>query len=248
MKLKYFSCTLLSLIVGVSALLAQTSSPKYRVFMDIAHNQVFWNDPASMEGKDANQVERVKYMTDQIMKTASSLNAELMYLREKIEPEHLATCDLLFIHMPSTKYSPAEVEVITQYVQKGGSLFLVMDVDSWSTLEQTNVNDLIKPFDIQFKTQSPDTQAGGYTKAGVITPEALKISYHGGRIVQGGTPFCFNKQTEDYPFGTFKRLDNGGKVIVMGDGMVSLYMTSWQGVDDYQCGEFMHDVFQWLLE
>jgi len=40
---------------------------------------------------------------------------------------------------------------------------------------------------------------------------------------------------------------NGGRVIVMGDGMVSLYMTSWKGVDDYQCAEFMHDVFRWLL-
>ena len=25
----------------------------------------------------------------------------------------------------------------------------------------------------------------------------------------------------------------------MGDGMVSLYMTSWEGVQDYQCQEFM---------
>lgn len=26
-----------------------------------------------------------------------------------------------------------------------------------------------------------------------------------------------------------------------------LYMTSWQGVNDYQCSEFMNDVFKWLL-
>ena len=34
---------------------------------------------------------------------------------------------------------------------------------------------------------------------------------------------------------------------VMGDGMVSLYMTSWEGVQDYQRQEFMQDVFRWLL-
>jgi hypothetical protein len=62
-----------------------------------------------------------------------------------------------------------------------------------------------------------------------------------------GTPFCFNSQNMDYPFGAFKNVKNGGRVIVMGDGMVSLYMTSWKGVDDYQCAEFMHDVFRWLL-
>ena len=26
-----------------------------------------------------------------------------------------------------------------------------------------------------------------------------------------------------HPFGTFKEVENGGKVVVMGDGMVSLY-------------------------
>ena len=40
----------------------------------------------------------------------------------------------------------------------------------------------------------------------------------------------------------------GGKVIVMGDGMVSQYMTSWEGFQDYQCQEFMQDVFRWLLK
>jgi hypothetical protein len=41
---------------------------------------------------------------------------------------------------------------------------------------------------------------------------------------------------------------NGGKIIVMGDGMVSLYMTSWQGVQDYQCQAFMQAAFRWLLK
>lgn len=216
--------------------------------MDIAHNQIFWNDPANMEGQDASQVERVKYMTSEFEKNAASLNAGLVYLKEEIKPDHLVDCDLLFIHTPSAKYSPAEIEAITQYLRNGGALFLVMDVDYWSTLEQTHVNEIIRPFDIQFGGQSPDTLSGGYTKADLITGEALKIPYHGGRIVEGGTPFCFSKQSEAYPFGTFTTLENGGKIVVMGEGMVSLYMTSWQGVHDYQCGEFMQDVFQWLLE
>ena len=29
--------------------------------------------------------------------------------------------------------------------------------------------------------------------------------------------------------------------------MVSLHMTSREGVQDYQCQEFMQDVFRWLL-
>ena len=123
-----------------------------------------------------------------------------------------------------------------------------MDQDMWSTLEQTNVNELIRPFGMQFGAESADSLAGGHTKAGPVTDKRLKISYHGARTVTGGTPFCFNDRSDAYPFGAFKEVGNGGKIIVMGDGMVSLYMTSWEGVQDYQCQEFMQDVFRWLLK
>lgn len=223
---------------------SQTSSLR-KIYIDIAHGQKFWNDPAAMD--QSGDIERVKYMTAQFLTTASSVNAELKYLRSEIKPENLSDCDLLFIHIPSKKYNPGEVEAVTQYLKNGGSLFLAMEVDYWSTLTDANVNDIIKPFNIQFGGQSPDSLSGGYTKAELITSKPLKISYHSGRSIRGGTPFCFNNQNEEYPFGTFKTLDNGGKLIVMGDGMVSLYMTSWQGVNDYQCSEFMHDTFNWLL-
>lgn len=214
--------------------------------MDIAHGQKFWDDPSDMKGQDENWVNRVRYMTDQFLKTASSVNAELLYLKNEIKSEDLSNCDLLFIHIPSKQYVPDEVSAITNYLKNGGSLFLVMDEDFWSTLKDANVNDIIKPFDIQFGEQSPDTTLGGITKAGLITEKPLKITYYGGRIITGGTPFCFNKNGE-YPFGVYKGLKNGGKMIVIGDGMTSLYMTSWKGVSGFQCSEFMHDAFKWLL-
>lgn len=239
--------TMLLILGNQKPTMAQPSSHKKLILIDIAHNQKFWNDPASMKGKDSNQIERVKYMTNELNKTASSLDAGLGYITKEIKPELLRNCDLLFIHIPSSKFGKDEVDAITQYLQKGGSLFLVMDEDYWSTLQQTNVNELIKPFGMKFEGQSPDTINGGYTKAGIITNKALKITYSGGRIIEGGTPFCFNNQTSDYAFGVFTTLKNGGRIIVMGDGMVSLYMTGWKGVNDYQCSEFMHDAFNWLL-
>jgi hypothetical protein len=108
---------------------------------------------------------------------------------------------------------------------------------------QTNVNDLIRPFGIQFGSESPDSQSGGHTNAGLITDKRLKISYHGARTVTGGTPFCFNDRSDVHPFGTFMQVKNGGRIIVMGDGMVSLYMTGWEGVQDYQCQKFMQAAF-----
>jgi len=216
--------------------------------MDVAHEQKFWHDPADMAGMDVKMIERVKYMTAELTKTATAVNASLSYLEKEITPKDVDGCDLVFIHIPSARYTPGEVSAISSRISKGGSLFLVLDQDMWSTLDQTNVNDLIRPFGIQFGGESPDSQAGGHTKAGLLTDKGLKISYHGARTVTGGTPFAFNDRSDANPFGTFKEVGNGGKVVVMGDGMTSLYMTSWEGVNDYQCQEFMQAVFRWLLK
>ncbi|NBA84906.1 hypothetical protein GVN16_04005 [Emticicia sp. CRIBPO] len=216
------------------------------ILMDISHGQRFWNDPSKMEASN-DQLPRVKAMTEELSKTGKSVNAKLAYTQGPIDDAQLKNADVLFIHIPTLQYAPGEVKAIRNYLEKGGSLFIVTEVDYWATLQQTNVNDLLEPFGIQYKGTIPDSLIGGYTKAGVITPKPLKISYHEGRIVEGGTPFCFGVQSEKYPFGVYKELKGGGRIIAMGEGMVSLYMTSWQGVNDYQCSEFMHDVFRWLL-
>jgi hypothetical protein len=236
---------LFSLSAGLCAHAQTATAAKNRVCMDVAHQQKFWGDPADVDEK---RVARVKYMTGEMLKTAAAVDASISYLKNEVNPKDLAGCDLLFVHIPSAKYTPGEVGAITKYITGGGSLFLVMDQDMWSTLDQTNVNDLIRPSGIQFGGESPDSQAGGHTNAGPITGKRLKISYHGARTVTGGTPFSFNDRSDAHPFGAFKEVENGGKIVVMGDGMVSLYMTSWEGVQDYQCQEFMQDVFKGLLK
>jgi hypothetical protein len=249
--LKHFGNTLLVLLalVQTSMLLAQPLAPNKKILVDIAHGQKFWNDPSRMAGADIEVVERIKYMTAELQKNASSLNAEIGYVSKSITSEDLKNCDLLFIHIPSSKFSRAEATAIQQYVKNGGALFIVAEVDYWATLEQTNVNDIVKPFDILFKNDNPDGESsGGYSMPGVVTEKRFSIPYHGARIVEGGTPFCFSNKTEENPFGIYKEVNGGGKIIAMGDGMVSLYMTKWKDVDNYQCSEFMHDAFAWLLK
>jgi hypothetical protein len=229
-------------------LTAQSKGKKKQILIDIAHGQKFWNDPADMAGADTAFVSRIKYMTRSITKNAADQNAEIAYQKTPITSESLAKCDLLFIHIPSKKFEAGEVEAIQKYVKKGGSLFLVMEVDYWATLAQVNVNDILNPFGIVFKSDSPDQTSGGHSNPGVVTDSKLSIPYHGARLVEGGTPFCYSNTTPENPFGVYKEVKNGGRIIAMGDGMVSLYMTSWQGVNDYQCSSFMNDSFGWLLK
>ncbi|MEO8475145.1 MAG: hypothetical protein ABI477_23280 [Chryseolinea sp.] len=244
--MNYMFLSLMLFISGQYQSIAQSVKAKKHVLVDIAHGEKFWNDPSKMSGMDPNVIERVKYMTTEITKSANSVNADIGYVIKKITATDLASCNLLFIHIPSTTYSADEAKAINEYVQKGGALFIVMDADYWSTLTGTNANAIVAPMGITFAGDSPDSKAGGHTTPTEITDKRLKVTYHGARMLSGGTPFCFNDETEQ-AFGVYKKVGKG-KVIAMGDGMISLYMTEWQGVKDYQCSEFMHESFAWLLK
>jgi hypothetical protein len=222
---------------------------KKNIAVDVGHGQKFYSDPADATSSNLVPAQRLTYMTGELSKNAAAANAVLTYQKSALVPEALAKCDLLFIHVPSSKYTDEEVAAINEYVNSGGSLFVVMEVDYWATHDQTNVNDLLKSFGIAFKSDNPDTQtSGGHSTPGKIVKSKLAIPYHGARLVEGGTPFAFSDKTDENPFGVYKEVAGGGKIVAMGDGMVSLYMTSWEGVNDYQCAPFMADVVKWLLE
>lgn len=244
-----FGCMMLALLITSNKhLFAQARTSTQRILVDVSHGQKFWNDPALMTGQDSSMVERINYMCGELVKNATSLKASVNFLNDKITPRTLTKSDVLFIHIPSSKYEADEVKAIQQFIEEGGSLFLVMDADYWSTLEQTNVNDILRPFNIQFGGNSALSLTGGHSKTGAVTTRDFSIPFHGARTVQGGTPFCFNNKNQQDPFGTYIELKKGGKIIAMADGMVSLYMTSWEGVNNYQCSEFMYDSFGWLLK
>jgi hypothetical protein len=220
-----------------------------KILVDVGHGQKFYSDPADKISSDLVPTDRLTYMTGEIAKNAAASNATVGYIKAPITKESLAKSDVLFIHSPGSKYSADEIAAVKQYVDKGGSLFVVMEEDYWSTLDQVNVNDLVKPFGITFKGDSPDKSVGGHSVEGKITKKNYSIPSHGVRLVEGGTPFAYTNTSPDKdPFGVYAETKSGGKVVAMGEGMVSLYMTSWQGVNNYECSPFMEDVFGWLLK
>jgi hypothetical protein len=153
----------------------------------------------------------------------------------------------LFIHVPSKAYTAEECTTIRKFVEKGGALLIVIEEDYWATLSQINPNDIIQPFGITFAGNSPEKTSGGHSMAGKITKKNYSIPSHGARLVNGGQPFAFSNASDINPIGVYAETKGGGKVIAMGEGMVSLYMTAWQNVTNYECAEFMQDVVGWLL-
>jgi hypothetical protein len=244
-SLTYCVFTLLLLFCYWSGATAQ----KKTILVDVGHGQKFYSDPADNRSSDLVPAERLKYMTGELTKNAAAHDAVIAYQKSALTPASLAKCDVLFIHVPSTKYTAEEVKAIQEFVGKGGGLFLVSEVDYWATLEQTNLNEILKPFNITFKGDNPDnTSTGAHSASAGATKVKYKIPSHGARIVEGGTPFAFTDKSDEFPIGVSAEVRGGGKIVAMGEGMASLYMTSWQGVEDYQPGAFMQEVFGWLLK
>jgi hypothetical protein len=219
-----------------------------KILVDVGHGQKFYSDPADNISTDLVPTDRLKYMTGELAKNGAAHKSVIGYVKAPITKDALSKSDLLFIHTPSTQYSANECGAIRQFVESGGSLFIVMEVDYWSTLDQANVNDIVKSFGITFSSDNRDESSGGHAVIGKVTKQKYSIPSHGARLVEGGTPFAYSNASDTKPIGVYAETKNGGKVVAMGEGMASLYMNSWQGVNDYQCAAFMDDVVGWLLK
>jgi hypothetical protein len=218
------------------------------ILVDVSHGQKFYSDPADGKSSDLVPTQRLNYMIGEMTKNAEASNATLAYQKSAITPASLAKADVLFIHVPSTKYTAEEVKAIQEFIGKGGGLFIVVEEDYWATLDQINANEILQPFGIAFKGNNPDNAPdGGHSSTAAVTQVKYKIPSHGARLVEGGTPFAFTNKSDANPIGVYKEAKGGGKIVAMGEGMVSLYMNSWQGVEDYQTGQFMGEVLGWLL-
>ena len=88
------------------------------------------------------------------------------------------------------------------------------------------------------------------------------MPYDGGREIFGGTPFAFQLDENGkpaQPYAAYKKLGNGARIVVMAEGMASLFLgspdgvrlhedpggdTKWWGKDSQV---FMEEVLAWLL-
>ena len=197
---------------------------------------------------------------------AERLNVEIHLQKEPISPKALEAVRLLYLRAPSTAFSAAEKEAIIGFVEGGGSLLLVLDEERRQSLATTGVNDLIAPFGLRLTGDTDYLHnCGGIGKAGEIHRADREVPFSGGRAVEGGTPFAFQLDREGapaQPFAAWSELEGGARIVVMGEGMASLFLgtangqrlagvprdpsaTSYWGKDS---GVFMEEILAWLVE
>ena len=165
---------------------------------------------------------------------AKMLALDVRSSTEPITDGVLKDARLLYLRAPSQPFTPAETQAIVGFVKGGGSLLLVLDEERRQSLEKTAVNNLISPFGMKLTADTPYLHNNGaVARTGEINKADREVPFSGGRAVEGGTPFAFQLDKEGkpaQPFGAFKRLDNGARIVVLGEGMASLFLGDPKGV------------------
>jgi hypothetical protein len=175
--------------------------------------------------------------------------------------EALAGNRLIYLRAPNEAFQDSEKQAIISFVKAGGSLLLVLDEEQRQKLAVVGVNDVIEPFGLKLSGDTPRiVNTGAIAKAGEINKADREIPYDGGRQVFGGTPFAYQLDREGnpaQPSGAYAKLDNGARIVVMGEGMASLFLgvpegirltvqpanPKWWGKDSLI---FMEEVLSWL--
>ncbi|MBM4037558.1 MAG: hypothetical protein FJ290_03505 [Planctomycetes bacterium] len=241
--------TVCALAVFASVTLATTTAAAPRLLYDQAHGGFGGgNIPGPLAG------------------IAKKIGMEIVPSQQEITADALKDTAVLCLRMPDKAFSAAEKEAIVAFVKKGGSMLLVLDEEQRQSLAKTGVDDLITPFGMKLTPDTPYVHnCGGLAKAGEINKADREIPYSGGRAVEGGTAFAWQLDKDGnppQPFAAFKKLDNGARLIVMGEGMASLFLgkkegerltgvprnpakTTYWGKDS---AIFMEEVLAWLMK
>jgi hypothetical protein len=197
----------------------RTSTP-LRIHMDLGRGQ---EPPPALS-------QRIRETMSAI---AGRLNAEVAAAPRPITPESIAGSRLIYLLTPSEGYTEPEKAAIVGFVRNGGSLLLVLDEERRQSLAVTGVNDVIAPFGMKL---TPDTDelhnCGAVAKAGEINAADREIPYSGGRAVEGGAPFAWRLDKDGRvaePFASWKKLDSGGRIVVMGEAMAAIFLGTAEG-------------------
>jgi hypothetical protein len=213
-----------------------------KIYFDMAHGEAPWPPQMAELGK------RVGY--------------ELEPGSAPITAEALAGNRLIYLRAPNKAFQESEKQAIISFVKAGGSLLLVLDEEERQKLAVVGINDVIEPFGLKLSGDTPRLlNTGAIAKAGEINKADRQIPYDGGRQVFGGTPFAYQLDREGnpaQPFAAYAKSDSGGRIVVMGEGMASLFLgvpegvrltvqpanPKWWGKDS---AIFMEEVLSWLL-
>lgn len=170
----------------------------------------------------------------QYVAIATKLGARIVSSDAAITPDSLKDCRVFLLRVPVQEIKTEEGAAIVNFVKNGGSLLLAFDEERRAPLAVTRVNDVIAPFGMRL---TDDTEylhnTGAIATKGAINAADREVPFSGGRAVEGGTPFGWQLGKDGQPgqvFAASATFGRAGKVIVLSDAMVTLFLGTPEGV------------------
>lgn len=164
---------------------------------------------------------------------ASESGFQVSECNDAISAKTLNGAQLLYLRAPKIRFSSQQAGAIGAFVRDGGSLLLVMDEERRTSLATTGANAIIKPFGLAFTEDTTYLHnCGAICNAGDIHKEDREVPFSGGRSVTGGKPFGFQLDPDGnpgQPFATALKVQGGGKIVLLGDGMAAGLMGTRDG-------------------
>jgi hypothetical protein len=165
---------------------------------------------------------------------AAKLGAEIVAHQSPITAGALQGYRLVILRAPNLEITADERAALVGFVKGGGSLLLVVDEERRQPLATTRVNDLIEPFGLKLTADTPYRHnTGAIAKKGLVNAADRELPYSGGRAIEGGQAFAWQLDqdgTPAQPFAAVAEAGAGGKVVVMAEGMASLFLGQPEGV------------------
>ena len=244
--MKLVATVLLVLVTASAAPARQTAAgSRVRIYTDHAHGQAPLPPPYAV--------------------LAAKLGAEIQAHQTPITTAALEGYRLAILRAPLQEITADERAALVGFVRQGGSLLLVVDEERRTSLATTRVNDLLEPLGLTLTADVPYLHNNGaIAKKGPINAADRELPYSGGRAVEGGTPFAWQLDKEGKPaqvFGALTVVGSKGRVVVLAEGMASLFLgqpdgvrltgvpndpsnTTYWGKDS---GIFMEELLTWLI-
>lgn len=184
----------------------------------------------------------------------------------EITEESLKDIDVLLMLSPLARetqkpITEGEKIAIVDYIKGGGSVIMLVDEEEYRViLDEYGANDITKPFGIEIGDDITDVpgNCGAISFENEIFHGRREVPYSGSRQIRGGIPASVCMEG-GWLHGSYIKLENGGKLFVIGETMVGLLMgypdgernvhkmmqTRWWGKDSRL---YMEELILWAAE
>ena len=74
-------------------------------------------------------------------------------MKKEFKLEKIKTANIFIIGEPKQLFTPEEIEILKKYIEEGGNI-LILQGEGGDSKNNTNLNDLLKDYGIQFHSDS----------------------------------------------------------------------------------------------